>query len=60
MFKSIFVLSTRLFSGISQVVLLIIQTRKQKGRLGRKTVLFTSLRIMRCLLSAVFREVFDF
>lgn len=37
MFKSIFVLSPRLFSEISQVVLLIIQTREQKGCLGRKT-----------------------
>lgn len=36
MFKSILVLSTRLFSQISQAVLLIIQTREQKGRLGRK------------------------
>lgn len=36
MFKSIFVLSTRLFSQISQAILLIIQTREQKGRLGRK------------------------
>lgn len=36
MFKSIFVLSTRLFSEISQGILLIIQTREQKGRLGRK------------------------
>lgn len=35
-FKSVFGLSTRLFSEISQVVLLIIQTRQQKGRLERK------------------------
>lgn len=36
MCKSIFVLSPRLFSEISQVILLLIQTREQKGRLGRK------------------------
>lgn len=60
MFKSIFVLSTRLFSEISQTILLIIQTREQKGCLGRKSILFTSLRLMFCPLTAVSRKVLDF
>lgn len=51
MVQSILVLSTRLFSQISQAILLIIQIREQTGKIRP----ICQLRGVRCLLLAVCR-----